>query len=271
MQPSGRCAGVLILAMALSGCVIGHQQFVSYQAPVKYPPVEDTWVFEYSDVDVHQLKDLLFAEFLTLAESSFVGPYEDPRTSERFASGMGADVFVVSTQFRNTQTSILPLTLPSTTTTSFSGSVGTRGFSGTATTYGTTTTMIPVSVDRYNQKGLYLRNVKKVKPLWVRTRAEYSPSGPCQFDGDWRNEKYQLAVYRSGNEVVGVIKAVLDRELRKSWSPDDLKFVFGLETGNAIYLMGNRSPMLARAKTNDFGFLEFELIPSGEKFSFIRE
>ncbi len=261
----------LASVLVASGCVVGHQQFVTYQAPMKYPPAKSTWVFEYANVDLRHLKDVLFSDFLTLAESSFEGPYEDPTQSRYYATQLGADVFIVSTQFKETQTSVVPLTVPSASTTSFSGNVGTQSFSGLATTYGTSTTMIPVAVERYRQQGIYLRNVNNVKPLWLKTRADFTAALTSDFDGTWRNDKYRVDVYRSEGDIVGVIRDVLDGSLKKTWQRDEMKFLFGASGGNGVYLMADRTPMPARVSLNKFGFLEIELIVSGEKFSFARD
>jgi hypothetical protein len=67
------------------------------------------------------------------------------------ANAVHAQVVLVSSHYTNTVTGAIPLTLPQTSTTYVSGSFG----SATATTYGTSTTMMPYSIQRSDFGAVY--------------------------------------------------------------------------------------------------------------------
>ena len=72
----------LVVAVLLSGCAqLGHKEFYSQIAPSKYPPTSKVMVFEYSNVDLDEIYQLLFSDFLIVGKSSFNGPYENPAQS----------------------------------------------------------------------------------------------------------------------------------------------------------------------------------------------
>jgi hypothetical protein len=262
---------VIFMALLLQGCVgLGHKNFYTQVAPVKYPPNEKTMVFEYSDVKLKEIYDLLFSDFLVIGRSGFNGPYEDPSMSIMFAHSIGADVFISSAQFKETMTSFVNLSTPTSNTTYISGYSGTGSFYGTATTYGTRTTAIPISVDRYNQFGLYLRNINNVVPLWERTEGQYKKTKDSDLNGVWFNLNYKLNLYRSGDQLVAFVAENPKGEDRSSWSQGQLKFIYGVESGVGVYLMGNKTPMPAEFKLNKFGHLEVTIITSKDTFSFAR-
>lgn len=262
---------VIFSALLLQGCsVLGHKKFYSQVAPTEYPPNEKTMVFEYSDVKLNEIYDLLFSDFLVIGRSGFSGPYEDPSRSIMFARSIGADVFLSTAQFKETMTSFINLSTPTSNTTYISGYSGTGSFYGSATTYGTRTTVIPISVDRYGQFGLYLRNVNNVVPLWERTEGQYKKTKSSDLEGGWFNLNYKLNLYRSGDQLVAFVAERPNDEDRSSWSQGQLKFIYGVESGLGVYLMGNKTPMPAEFKLNKFGHLEVTLITSRESFSFAR-
>ncbi|MHC1697956.1 MAG: hypothetical protein AB9919_07890 [Geobacteraceae bacterium] len=259
---------VIFTVFLIQGCTLGHQEFYTQVAPTKYPPTEKTRVFEYSDVDLKELYNLLFSDYLIIGNSAFNGPYEDPNQSVSFANSIGAEVFLATSQFKETRTSFMPLTTPTTSTTYVSGYSGSRSFSGTATNYGTQTTNIPITVNRYRQDGLYLRNVNKIEPLWEKTDAQYQKTEATDLEGVWFNENYRLNLYRSGEQMVAFI-AEVPKDV-EGWNKGQLKFVYGVDSDVGVYLMGNKSPMPAKFKLNKFGHLEVSLISSQEIFSFTR-
>lgn len=260
---------VLLLATFLTGCTIGHQKFYGQVAPTKYPPTDKVMVFEYANVNLSEIYELLFNDFLVVGKSNFNGPYEDPSQSVSYAKSIGADVFITSSQFKETRTSFMNLSTPTTSTTYMSGYSGSGSFYGTATTYGTKTTTIPVSVNRYDQDGMYLRNVNKVTPLWERSRDQYQKTSDNSIDGIWKNENYEIELFQSGNQIVAFIKGT-PKEL-EVWKDKQLKFVYGLDSKVGIYLMGNKTPMPSSFEINKFGHLEIRLLTNGEKFSFARK
>jgi len=260
---------IIMTVLFLQGCTIGHQTFYTQVAPMKYPPTEKTIIFEYANVDLKEVYELLFSDFLIIGRSSFNGPYEKPAQSESYANSIGADLFLASSQFKETRTSLMPLTTPTTSTTYVSGYSGAGSFYGTATNYGTQTTMIPIEVNRYNQTGLYLRNVNKVMPLWERTVNQYKKTQENELEGTWINENYKLNLFRSGEQMVAFI-AEPPKE-RDVWDKGQLKFMYGVDSGAGIYLMGDKTPMPAKFNVNKFGHLEVTLVTAKESFSFARQ
>jgi hypothetical protein len=262
-------AVAIVMAVILSGCAqLGHKEFYSQIAPSKYPPTSNVMVFEYSNVDLDEIYELLFSDFLVIGRSSFNGPYEDPEKSVRYARSIGSDIFISTSQFKESRTSFMNLSTPTTTTTYISGYSGSGSVYGTATTYGTQTTTIPIRVNRYDQEGIYLKKMGDSVPLWERTKAQYRETSNNNLSGNWENESYQLSVYQSGDQVVAFVDKVLEGD--KSWSPGQLKLLFGKDSYVGIYLMGNKTPMPARIHVNKFGHLEVELLTNSEKFSFAK-
>jgi hypothetical protein len=259
----------IMLGVMLSGCAqLGHKEFYSQVAPSKFPPTSEVNVFEYRNVDLDEIYELLFSDFLIIGKSSFNGPYEDPGRAKSYAKSIGADILVASSQFSETRTSFMSLSTPTTSTTSFSGYSGSGSVYGTATTYGTQTTTIPVRVNRYDQDGIYLKNINDVTPLWNRTIKQYEKTESNELDGTWQNESYKIEIFQSGQQIVAFISDVLGD--RPDWSKDQLKFVFGEGSNVGIYLMGNKTPVPSEFEVNKFGHLEVKLLTNSETFSFAK-
>ena len=259
----------LLVAVLLSGCAqLGHKEFYSQIAPSKYPPTSKVMIFEYSNVDLDEIYELLFPDFLIIGKSSFNGHYEDPMRSVAYAKSIGADVFISTSQFKETRTSFMNLSTPTTSTTYISGYSGSGSVYGTATTYGTKTTTIPIQVNRYDQEGIYLKKMGGSLPLWERTDAQYKETSKNPLSGKWQNESYRINIYQSGGQMVAFVDEALKGN--KSWSPGQLKMIFGKDSGVGIYLMGNKTPMPSKFHVNKFGHLEIELLTNSEKFSFAK-
>jgi hypothetical protein len=259
----------LVLVILLSGCAqLGHKQFYGQIAPSKYPPTSKVMFFEYSNVDLDDIYDLLFSDFLVIGKSSFNGAYENPKQSTAYAKSIGADVFISTSQFAETRTSFINLSTPTTKTTYISGYNSSGSVYGTATSYGTQTATIPVQVNRYDQEGLYLKEMGGTLALWERTGAHYKETSSSLLSGAWENESYRLRVYQSGDQMVGFVDEVLDGD--KSWLTGQLKIIFGRKSNVGIYLMGDKTPMPATFRMNKFGHLEVEILSYSEKFSFAK-
>lgn len=260
---------VTFAVLLVQGCAsLGHKEFFTQVAPIKYPPTEKTMVFEYANVNLKEIYDLLFSDFLVIGRSSFNGAYENPTQSVSYAKLIGTDVFLSTSQFKEARTSFMNLSTPTSSTTYMSGYSGTGSFYGTATTYGTRTTTVPITVNRYDQDGLFLRNVNNVVPLWERTEVQYKKTEPSDLEGVWFNENYKLNLYRSGQQLVAFIAS--EPKDRTIWGKGQLKFIYGVDSGVGIYLMGDKTPMPAQFKLNKFGHLEVTLITAQETVSFAR-
>lgn len=259
----------IIVIMALSGCQpLGHKQFYNQVAPTKYPVTANVMIFEYSNVDLDEIYELFFSDYLVIGRSDFDGPYEDPKKSKSYAKSIGADILIASSQFKETRTSFMNVSTPTTNTTYISGYNGRDSTYRTATTYGTHITTIPVQVNRYAQSSMFLKNINNVNSLWQRTKDQYQQTANNELSGLWRNESYQIEIFQSGDQMVAFIENVLQGD--GSWSTGQLKMIFGRESGVGIYLTSNKTPMPANFLVNKFGHLEVTLSTNSETFSFAK-
>lgn len=98
-----------------------------------------------------------------VGESSFVGPAASETGATAQAKKVGAAVVILSRNYQSTATGAIPITTPTVTTAYNSGTVNAYGgggyasgiYNGTTTVYGSETTYVPYSIDRYNQRALY--------------------------------------------------------------------------------------------------------------------
>jgi uncharacterized protein YceK len=260
---------ILLILASLTGCAaLEHQQTYKQSAPTKYPATAKLMVFEYRNVNIHEIYDLLYSDFLIIGRSEFVGPYEDPKSSIEFAKSLGADVFVSTSQFKETRTSFIPTVTPTSSTSYISGTSVNGPFYGTSNNYGTRTTMIPVYIDRYEQNGLYLKNVNHVSQLWERNRSDYKETEANPLSGIWYNENFDLKIYKSGTQMVAFFDS--NPKGKESGHLDDIKMLFNPETGAGVYLMADRTPQPAQIKVNKFGNLQIDITSLNESVSFAR-
>lgn len=260
---------VALFIILVQGCAsIGHKEFYSQIAPVKYPPTEKIMVFEYSNVELEEIYNILFSDYLIIGKSSFNGPYEKPAKALAFAKSIGADVFITNSQFVETRTSFMNITTPNTSTTYINGYAGGSYYSGTATTYGTQTTTVPIRIDRYDQDGMYLKNINNIIPIWEKDESFFPKTESSPMDGAWFNESYSLKLYKSGNYYVAFI--LNKSKDRKEWKIGELKLIYDIKTGIGIYLMGDKTPMIAKFKLNKFGNMEINITTEDEIISFGR-
>ena len=106
-------------------------------------------------------------------------------------------------------------------------------------------------------------------PLWERTVNQYKRTQENELEGTWINENYKLNLFRSGEQMVAFI-AEPPKE-RDVWYKGQLKFMYGVDSGAGIYLMGDKTPMPAKFNVNKFGHLEVTLVTAKESFSFARQ
>ena len=103
--------------------------------------------------------------------ASFVGASQPESAAIEQARVVHAAVVLISSKYRNTATGAVPLTLPTSTIAVLNGTVNAFGsggtasgnYSGSTTTYGTQTTYIPYSVDKYEQAGLFFAALERKK------------------------------------------------------------------------------------------------------------
>ena len=112
-------------------------------------------------------------------------------------------------------------------------------------------------VKRYELRGIFLKNVKNIKPIFEKTNVDFPKKGVSQYDGIWRDLEYKVEIYNSDEYVVGINKNIINKESQK-WKPNQVKFIITRITGqtNGIYFMGNHQPVPASFVINDLGYLE---------------
>ena len=98
--------------------------------------------------------------------SSFVGSAPNEQAVE-FGKEIHAEKILLYVQYRNTQSGVMPLTLPNTQTTNTFGMVGSTPISAQTTTYGTQTDYIPYNIDRYDCMATYWVKVKNPPVLGI--------------------------------------------------------------------------------------------------------
>ncbi len=240
---------LLLQFILIMGCVSNaYRQFYHQIAPSQYEDTKNYYVFEYSNVDIDEIYSLLFKDFLIIGESRFTGLYSKATQASLLASEIGSDVLIASTQFKETRTSFKSLS--------------------THTAYMTATTIVPVEVDRYKHKAIFLKNINNIVPLWETKRKDFPVTSESQFDGIWKNIKYEVEIIKSGDDLVAFIDKRPSK--RSKWKPDDTKFIFNPENNVGIYLKHDRTPIPASFKINQFGHLEITLFTNQERFSFER-
>jgi hypothetical protein len=171
---------VLILIVALSGCANQYKQFYrpvntdalnrAYQnrehAPLANPLVERVSPAENPQV----LERYARKGYAFIGYSSFnSGKQEGINSAIAFAKEIQADLVVVSDpQFTGSQTTVVPVTTPTSTTSFSSGTASAYGSggvvnvygSGVTTTYGSFTSMVPVTVNRMDYSAAFFVKMK---------------------------------------------------------------------------------------------------------------
>lgn len=175
MKRVSRVLGILFVGTLLAGCASDYTKF--YQ-PFPKPPPTATQPLPYTgDVRVihssgnfEDDKRNLFEEgYGPIGVSSFIAPQRDEKQAISQAKTVGAAVVVLAAKYQSTATGAVPITTPTTQTTYSSGTVNTYGaggsafgnYNGTSTTYGTQTTYIPYSVDRYDQAAVFFAPLER--------------------------------------------------------------------------------------------------------------
>jgi hypothetical protein len=163
---------IAVLALALTACASGYQQFYKpYVEPKTLTdvqllnPGEEPRVFGTSDFD-RDIKTLRSKMYIPIGYSSFNGKYEDESRVKDQAKRVGATIVLVNSRYTNTQTTTSPLFIPNSSTTYHSGSVyggGVYGgYSGTSTTTGNTVVPITTQQRRYDQTAVFfVKSTKK--------------------------------------------------------------------------------------------------------------
>jgi len=221
----------LILVLFLTGCSSNeYNKFYTQTAPFKYSKTTNPKLFSYTNTDLDDLYKKYYYDYVIIGKSSFNGIYKNPKVSISVAKKIGADVVLTTSKYTTSQTSYVPLT--------------------TATSYSSTTTILPVTHHRYDQTGMYLKKMSSGSPLWEKTSSDYHRNGQSLYDGKWINEFYKVEVYTSNDKIVGVIMEKTKK--RVGWDVGDVKFIFDRKTGEGLYFYENKLPSVSKISINNF-------------------
>ncbi len=209
---------VFFFTLLLAGCANPFVQFYQdgtggtdlAKSPIVVLPTGEPKMFRGTDPEADYQR-MLEDGYSLVGFSSFNGGDVNVDGALTQAKAVHAEIVLIYSKHTDTRTGVLPLTLPdtqtSTTTLSGSGfgSGGYRSFSGTAntTTYGTQTTYIPYSVDRYDYFSSY----------WIKLK-------PPAFGVHTRELTPELRQKIGSNKGVYVIAVVRNSP---AWSADVLK------------------------------------------------
>lgn len=119
-----------------------------------------------TDADLDQMWRRGFAP---IGSTSFETGNNKTDDAVRFAKKLRARYLVVGTNLNSSHSVNMPLTLPNTTTSYTTGNATAYGnsgtvsgnYSGTTTNYGTQTTFIPITVNRFGKTAIYFKEVPK--------------------------------------------------------------------------------------------------------------
>lgn len=158
----------LVIAIALSGCASGYKQFYkpangatpeAIASMRAAPPPVTPLVERAAPTNGQALIDAYRKRGYTLIGSAFFNSSKSESENAAIEQGKaaGADlVLILNPQYTGSESSIIPISTPTSTTTYSTGSATAYGKngtvtaygSGTSTTYGTTTSFIPITVHK---------------------------------------------------------------------------------------------------------------------------
>lgn len=172
-----RAITLILACMGMGGCATGYTEFYkplpnadqTIARRLSAAPEEPS--VERDSGDWREIADKLARRgYVPIGSSSFnSGEEEDDDDAIAQAQSIGADLVVIITpQHTETRTANIPITTPTTTTSYTTGSATAYGPGGTATaygnstttTYGSKTTYIPMTINRYDFGALYFVKIK---------------------------------------------------------------------------------------------------------------
>lgn len=175
---------LLVISFVLTGCANPFVKFYQdstggidlTKAPSVVLPTGEPKLFQGSNPEIdhqHMLED----GYNFIGFSSFNGGNVNVSDALTQAKAIYAEIVLTYSKYTDTRSGVAPLMLPDTrtSTTTLSGSTyGSGGYgsfygSANTTTYGTQTTYIPYSIDRYDYLATYWI---KMKPLILGVRAQ---------------------------------------------------------------------------------------------------
>jgi S1-C subfamily serine protease len=164
------------MTIALAGCANGYQQYyspiASAQAVATYgvPVVGEPQIRTSSGEPLRDQEVMYTDGYAAIGYASFNGPMANMQGAIAQAKKVGASVIVVSRKYTNTIQGTIPITMPTAETSYTNGTVNAYGSGGyasgtyqaTTTTYGSQTTNIPYSINRYDQQAAFYIPLKRI-------------------------------------------------------------------------------------------------------------
>lgn len=165
---------LIIISMVFCGCANPYSKFYTdytmgadiLENPDVIIPTDQPKLIQGSNIE-NDSKQMLENGYFLLGVSNFNAGNVNQNSAIEHAVKVHADTVIAYSQYTGTVTGSMPLTLPDTQTTYHSGSIygsggGSAYYTGSSTTYGTTTTYMPYSVHRYDYFATFW---VKAKPL----------------------------------------------------------------------------------------------------------
>ena len=158
---------ILLVILATSGCANGFSKYYKGGTPeqIKALPgaitCETPVVAPLLSEDIAEVKRRLFEDgYAIIGYSHFTsGMGEESDDALKQVKKLGACLVLYDAVYARSSAGVVPITSPTTSTTTHSGSIygagAPIGYSGTSTTYGTTTTMMPYTVHVYEYIAVY--------------------------------------------------------------------------------------------------------------------
>ncbi|MEI7999442.1 MAG: PDZ domain-containing protein [Candidatus Omnitrophota bacterium] len=162
----------LVLCLGLCGCATnlyrkyykdGTKGVDPFKAGLAVIPTADPEIINGGadqKADVMKMKENNY-EFLGIS-SFWAGNTPDEQAIE-LGKEIHAEKILLYRDYKDTQSGVIPITLPNTQTTTTMGMIGSTNVSAQSTTYGSKTDYLPYSVDRYNYLASFW--VKRTAPL----------------------------------------------------------------------------------------------------------
>jgi serine protease Do len=136
----------------------------------KFKENEEPKIFRTQNFD-KDIKSLASKRFIAIGHSSFNSAYEDKFKLKSFAKELGATLVLLNTEYTRTQTAVIPMYMPNSSTSFHLGTIysggATGSYSGTSTSYGSTMIPMVTSQQRYDQTTFYFfKSTRKVR-FWI--------------------------------------------------------------------------------------------------------
>ncbi len=198
---------LFLVSFLLSGCANGFSKYYNgataeqIRAVPGATPCQTPVVAALPGDDAGEIKRKLFEEGYNVIGYSHFTSGMGENSDHALAQGkkLGACLVLYGARHSHTSSGAVPIITPTTSTTTHSGSISGAGapigYSGTSTTYGSTTTMMPYSVNVYEYLAVY---AVKTRPGPVGVLLEEIPDD-VKRRLDSRQGALVTAVRRDGN------------------------------------------------------------------------